>query len=334
MEKEIAEMLAEKLSQKAAASGNIVQLNDSSLRAVEFSSSSFRQIPEIRESRSIAFIDGGNNTIVESASFCLQAARVYHTVYSGNRRKSSSKKDFFVFASSSKKRVDVEVVGIDEEFSGFDALDSTLALDRHRVSPSAAANACRKLAELRHALAVVDELGEGDVVVLDRDLQPAVTGEREILDKLYEKAGKKNVVVCGIAKTTKLLTDTGSSAAAAVSAKAPGNEWYCPVAEGSNARVYFIKLNRESRYVFRFDVCEKHEGSAEKALSLLKQNSKDPVFLGYPYGMIEADRFARVSSEEAEYMKVRIMAKAGRKSKEILECMKSVDAHSVLDSIS
>ncbi len=333
MEKEIAEKVIEKLSQKITASGKFVQFNDSSYSPVEFDRNNFRQINESGGNAKIAFIDGGNNTIIDSASFCLQAARVYYTIYSGSKREKSRKTEFFVLASSSNDSVDIDIFGSDEKFNGFNAFDKTLAVEKHRLAPNAAANACRKLAELKQAVKLAGELESGDVIVLDRDLQATITDEKEIMDELYAKAEQKNVIICGIAKTTRLFTDTGDSAIAAVSAIAPETSWYAPVAEGHNAGIYFVKLNKASKYIFRFEIHEKQKQHIEKALWLLKQNSRDPVFLGYPYGLIEADKFARVSNEEAEYMKVRLMAKAGKNSSKILEYMKSIDAHSILDNI-
>ncbi len=70
-----------------------------------------------------------------------------------------------------------------------------------------------------------------------------------------------------------------------------------------------------------------------KVLGILAEASKDPVFIGYPYGLIEADKLARVSNEEAEFLKVRLISKAGKERSKIIGYMKTVDAHSILDNI-
>ena len=67
--------------------------------------------------------------------------------------------------------------------------------------------------------------------------------------------------------------------------------------------------------------------------SLLMKNSTDPVFLGYPYGLIEADKSARVSNKESEYLKTIFLVKAGKQLKKISQYFKSTDAHSILDKI-
>jgi NurA-like 5'-3' nuclease len=338
MEKEIAEKVIEKLGKLTGSTGKIVQFSNETHKPVEFSKDNFRKIEEA-EGR-IAFIDGGNNSVFYAASFSLQFARIYWTIYSENKRKKSSKKEFFVLVSSSSGSVlDVDVFGADLKLNRISAFDKTLAKGKHRVSPAEFASECRKLAEIKEAVNLVDELDSGDIIVLDRDLQASVTGEKELFDELYKKAEEKNIIICGIAKTARLFTETGDSALAAVSSIAPGGEWYySPLAEINSeehkAEICLVKFHEKSRYVFRFEIYKKQEDKIGKVLGILKKNSADPVFLGYPYGLIEADRFARVSNDEAEYLKVKLTSKAGDKRKRIIDYMKSVDAHSVLDNIS
>lgn len=341
MEKHVVDKVIEKIGQKVQSTGSAVQFSDEGYKSVEFDKKNFRKIGGEEYNSKIAFIDGGNNSVLNASNFCLQIARVYSTIYSGNKREKSGKKEFFLFAGSTAREgkhfIDVEAFGEDIKFGSFSAFDSSLATGNHRASPSAAASACRKIAELREAGILVSELEKGDIIVLDRDLQATITGEKEALDELYVKAEAKGVVVCGISKTTRLFTDTGDSAAAAVSAIAPEGDWVVPVAEAENANhraeIFFAKLHPKSKYVFRLEIYRKQKQELGKAAAMLKKNSTDPVFLGYPYGLIEADQFARASNEEAEYLKVKLMSKAGKESGKILEYMKTLDAHSVLDNI-
>jgi len=66
---------------------------------------------------------------------------------------------------------------------------------------------------------------------------------------------------------------------------------------------------------------------------LLKENSRDPVFLGYPYGLIEADRFSRISNQEKERLRLQLKLAFGRDYKRIEEFENSLNAHDILDSI-
>ncbi len=346
MESKTAERIIEKICSRAEPAGKHIVFNSESYRPAEIRPSNFKAIKESRFNGRIAFVDGGNITVVEGADFCLQAARIYHTVYFSNKRVRSGRDEFFAFAGKEKGEISVEIIraetadGPHENSAkkmSFSLYDPSLATKFSNASPAAAANAARKLAELSHALDVAATLESGDILALDRDLQPSVTGEDELLAKIRAKAAEKGVIVCGISKTSRLCTEEGGSAAEAVRKIEPSGEWhYHPacIPEKENAEIMLAKLHSSSKYIFRIDTFSKSADEIEPMLSALKENSSDPVFFGYPYGMIEADRFARVSNEEAEYMKVRIIAKAGSNSAKIARLMSSVDAHSVLDNIS
>ena len=58
----------------------------------------------------------------------------------------------------------------------------------------------------------------------------------------------------------------------------------------------------------------------------------DPVFIGYPYGLVEADRIARISNQEKESLKTMFLVKL--RNKNIEKYLSSVNAHEILDRIS
>ena len=69
----------------------------------------------------------------------------------------------------------------------------------------------------------------------------------------------------------------------------------------------------------------------EEVMAELKNNAKDLSFPGYPYGLILADKLARVSDKEAEYLKAKFFAAAGSKWSNLKNRMAAVNAHEVLD---
>ena len=85
--------------------------------------------------------------------------------------------------------------------------------------------------------------------------------------------------------------------------------------------------------MFKFESFKNSKICVDAVFSFLAANSTDPVFLGYPYGLVESDRFARVSNRERECIRTMFMAKAGNRWGFIEKGSRSVDAHSVLDSI-
>ncbi len=66
----------------------------------------------------------------------------------------------------------------------------------------------------------------------------------------------------------------------------------------------------------------------KKIFSALAENSQDPVFLGYPYGLVDADKNARVSNAEKGFLRTVFSSKID------LEKYNQLDAHDVLDKIS
>jgi NurA-like 5'-3' nuclease len=131
------------------------------------------------------------------------------------------------------------------------------------------------------------------------------------------------------------LTDKGSSFIGLISEMQPNYNWsYYPVAEFKDSKydILFSKLSKRSNYIFRIDI--NHINKINDVLSLLMKNSNDPIFLGYPYGLVEADKFARVSNKELELLKTKFMIKAGKDWKSINNLLKTKDSHGILDRIS
>ncbi|MFB6199017.1 MAG: hypothetical protein ABEI52_12245, partial [Halobacteriaceae archaeon] len=60
--------------------------------------------------------------------------------------------------------------------------------------------------------------------------------------------------------------------------------------------------------------------------------SDDPVFPGYPYGLIEADRLARVSHDEAAAKRTRLQSAFGKDWERVEKRLHTRDAHDILDS--
>jgi len=156
---------------------------------------------------------------------------------------------------------------------------------------------------------------------------------------LYEKASSKNVIVCGLSKTTSLMTDKGNSVRNSLNKfNFPGRWYYNPVAEiksnDHRADMSFVKLHDKAKYIFRFEIYKEQRKKLDSVISLLATNCKDPIFVGYPYGLIEADKNARISNNEKAMMQTFFSVKFGKDWEKIKETLTSVDAHEILDRIS
>ena len=134
------------------------------------------------------------------------------------------------------------------------------------------------------------------------------------------------------------MTDTGNSITNALNKFNFKGKWlYHPIAEISSdehrADMAFVKLHDKSKYIFRFEIYKEQKDKIKDVAGLLADNCKDPVFVGYPYGLIEADRNARITNNEKDMMKTFFSVKFGRDWERIKETLTSVDAHEILDSI-
>jgi len=310
-------------------------------------------------SRRILFVDGGNNTLLQSSNFVVSFIRLYACLYDGNKKVKEEKHEFFAVVMTeysgtdynadrgSENKVKIRFktqlfpVGsalmpyIDD--LSFDSMDDSITEGLNRASISKIIDCVRRFGELNLAAKMSFNLNEGDMIVLDGILQATITNEDRYLDLLYKICDEKNIAVCGLAKTSRLFTDSGDNALVVVDNMSKNNsaltKWYYhPFVEIDSSKhkadMFIAKFHPDSDYLFRFDIHDSKKQNLEELFSLIASLSKDPVFLGYPYGLIEADRNARVSNEERNYLKTIFDTK-----RDLNAYVKSLDAHSILDTI-
>ena len=92
--------------------------------------------------------------------------------------------------------------------------------------------------------------------------------------------------------------------------------------------IFIAQLNKKAKVCFRIDSFRE---DSIKSFSLLTKISKDPSFLGYPYPLIIADKFARVSNEEARLIK-QVIEKSIKNS-DLSKLENFFNSHKFLDSI-
>lgn len=207
---------------------------------------------------------------------------------------------------------------------------------------------CRKIAEIRLATKVVeDDLDAGDMLVMDGSLQTSFGLLGRYADKLYDKAIDKQVLICGLAKTSRLITESGDSLLSRVSEiskDVPYNRWYVPVAKriyhDSRGFTLCVKLHPNSKFVFRLDILNEQfekmtDGEKNDMLTSLASNSNDLMVLGYPYGAIEADKHAKVRASEAAMCGRILQSKrAGNKKwQDIAKNANSIRFHDLLNKV-
>jgi hypothetical protein len=323
---------------------NHVQFSDPNYKPFNFDKKNFHLIENSTSDNKIAFIDGGSAEIIKSSNFSLNLIRVYYTIYQNNKRINAKKQDFYAFAYT--KDIDEELfynvefinngIDLDKKDLLLSSLDETIKQGIVRASISNMSNVIRRFSELKTALNVIDLLNKNDIIVLDGSLQCTFTNERKYMDKLYEKAQNKNIIICGLSKTTTLMTDKGSSIANALNKFNIDGKWlYHPIADiKSNehkAEMSFVKLHESSKYIFRFEVYKEQKQNLTNVISLIANNCKDHIFIGYPYGLIEADKQARISNQEKDMLLTLFSTKFGKDWEKIKQSLSNIDAHEILD---
>lgn len=308
-------------------SGNKIPLfTKKGFESVTISKNNFSDISESQSDKSFCFIDGGNAELINSNNISLQLARVGACVYKNNERTEFTKEDYHILVTFKNKKFIAKT--IPEKISlEFSIEDESLREGKSLGKISKIGGFIRRILELDLAYRMFDK---SDYMVLDGSLEEKFTYENEYLKKLFSK----NKPLIGFCKTNSMITLDGFS----VSAHLMGlkdNAWiYHPIVKIDqsvfNADIFIAKLHEKSNYAFRVDI---HNCDAKEFFENLMPNCKDAIFPGYPYGLVEVDRLARISNHEKEYEKTKLIIKLGKDWEKIKKMMTSQDAHGILDNV-
>ena len=301
--------------------------------SIQIKKDNFHNILSGTSNEKICFIDGGNLELIKSPSISLFFNRIYYTIYQNNKRIQNKMFEFYTLITTQNKKNRIfyktecfftknKLVLENYEFDSF---DKTLVTGNTRASISLIGNIIRRFAEL----SIINEITDVDIIILDGSLETNYTYEDEIMNKIFHD----EIIICGLSKTTNLLTKNGNSVSAHLTKLTDKKEWYYDVQKKENPKLFFVKLHDKSKHVFRFEILRKYEQNINDVLTLLKNNSKDPIFFGYPYALIEADKFARVSKKEKEILQLQLMTKFKKNLNDLAPYLSSLNAHEILDNI-
>ncbi len=297
-------------------------------KQIDIDKTNFSPIPEATSPKTIAFIDGGQAEIISAGNFCLSFIRIFAQVFQENQKKESFKHEFYLLTTAAWKKTLETESGKEELFyeskifpvlgekliDGADLLissnDATIKSGVERAAVSKVTSMARRLAELILANKVQEK---ADFVILDGNLDSSYKNESKFISALKEN-------VSALAKSSSLFTVSGNSPVVLLN-KLNSNGCWSYFVDG---KTNFVKLHEKAKHVFRFD------GNKE-VLPFLVQNSHDAIFLGYPYGLIHADKFARVSNEERNALRMQFLLR--KENKEILDYLSTSNAHEVLDKL-
>jgi hypothetical protein len=308
----------------------------SSYEPVPFSMRYYRLIPPRHVPSATAFIDGGQALLLDTPHFCVAFLRAHAIVYKSARRIVSTTSEAYIIISASPSAHNIsyttEILPLRGSFPlqrllSFDSLDSTIRTGTKRFSPSSVVSIARRFAELHLASEIIKTLQQEDMLLMDGSLQQSYTNEEQLLAKL-KQSQEQSATVIGLSKTNSVLTTAGTSFAQHL-AQFPGKWYYAPVGKPLNnsPHISFAKLHEKSSQVFMMDSFQPLEAMHYTALA---SYAHDPVFLGYPYGLIEADRAARITATEAASLQFQLTEKLGKS----FHNFSTKNTHAILDRIS
>ena len=324
----------------------------------------FRLINKMESPRDIGFVDGGNLELIGAPNFSIQLNRVYSAKWHNDKRISSKRLEFFSATYSTSlmdnqiqyktifeldpNQTELRELLPKEKDLSFSANDRTIMSGNQIADISRVSSIGRRFAEWTNANDLIDVLNENDILMIDGTLQTNFTNESTYLTNLRKKARNKGVILCGLSKTSSLQTTTGLSLLGSIDRLAEENnikrEWYYPFAisrsTDHDVMIFIIKLSRNTDRIFRFEVDRKtfeelKDLQINEIFSTIMRNSNDLSFIGYPYGLIDADNMARVSYDESDEYKgiiTSILSQSGA-SKEFLRHIQAKDAHDILNMI-
>jgi hypothetical protein len=342
------------------------EFSDPRYKPFDFNLDYFHPLGRFDNDCLLSFVDGGNTSIFTAPNLSVQLVRVYFNLFKGAKRINPKilpqRIEFYAICYAVEDNghifYETDLVPVKDEWVDFipdandlkfNSFDRTLMLGPMRAPIYRVAETARQFAEWKLLGLVVDtELEAGDIIVRDGTLQTVVTKERIYANSAVSKAITKGINLLSLSKTSTLFTSTGYSLIAAIAElaektpHAKSSWYYNPTVTITHpdhqAEMYFVKLYPQSDYVFRLEFLKSQAekmGQAEtlKIMGLLSANSEDATFPGYPYGLLDADRFAQVTSSEAQGQEIQFLSCAtDRGAMERLQrCLRASNAHDVIN---
>ena len=275
--------------------------------AIVCSPSSFTPLVAPAELKIIAFVDGGHADVLVAGNFCLSFIRVAAVLFQGGVKIKHMQHEFYLFVKARYDENEIiyksmifPVQGeklIEEKDLMISSTDSLIKIGMQRAPISVVSGMARRFAELQLAASL-----NANYILLDGTLEPTLKNEEKYLALLPLSAS-------ALAKTCSLFTSSGNNPMVLLNKLAGEGCWKYYLEN----KTYFVKLHEKAQHVFRF------EGNPD-VLPYLVHNSRDALFLGYPYGLVLADQLARVSNEEKKSLRMNFLLR--KENKEIMDYLK------------
>jgi len=307
----------------------IIDLINSKKTSEKIPPESFIKIQQ--EPGSILFVDGGNAELATTPEFSIHFVRVAGILFNGKEKTKTDISEFYAYFHLERvgEKLVIKTKILPVRGSNI-ADENQFVFYLMNQEFSSFANAVRRAAEINLACNLAKRLGKNSIIVLDGSLETKSDIEKSAMEKLRSFAKENGTHLCALSKTTAIVSYSGESLPFLVNKCAPDDRCCLPVSDSGIFQTFFLKLHPNSGYIFRCDILPETSKDIFGALAFV---SNDPVFLGYPYGLIEADKIARVSNREREILRMEFAAKLGKNWLDLEDKEKAVNAHEILDNI-
>lgn len=290
----------------------------------------------------VVYIDGGDSVLFETPQAVLFFIRLAAVHYKGRKRTKVDSQEFFclskvVYGKDEKLFYDIELFTdvFDKGFQKFkvDSQHETLIEGRQNAEQGRIVDLVRRMSEILFAGKVMRCLDKNDLIVLDGSFLNLLCMQDKAFWQVKEKSDKLGVNLAALSKTSSLVTLKGNNPMHLLQMNGPDKAWLYDAGKifdnSMQFRLYFCKLHDKAQHVFKMESI----APISNQINYLASHARDPVFLGYPYGLVDADQFARVSNTEKERLRTKMAVLAGKNFDQIKENIAAQNAHEILDRI-
>ncbi|MFW5866006.1 MAG: hypothetical protein ACOCU6_02845 [Nanoarchaeota archaeon] len=282
----------------------------------------------------VGFIDGGQQILFESPSFLIGMVRVAVSLWRGSKRYAMKVKEFIVFLQAEEKGYTSKCYDMQGmPVQPFKTMDINTINHLDADDGESAISMLRRFSEL---LMAADIAGQVDVICIDGSLRCFSGTENHIMNQLLKQAAKRGVIVSGLQKSTSMMADNSSTIQSLEPSYNAGAWITSPLCINNTmmhpANIHIIKLHKDAAHRFVIDIARGYD-QVKTGVSLLATSS-DPLFIGYPYGMIDVDRLARIEDSRKEQSRLDIRKLLAGSNEFLDREILSKNAHEILDSMS
>ena len=291
--------------------------------------SRFKKIKSELFKKRYVFVDGGNANIFGNGALSIDFLRVAKVIYEKDKKlslKEVTRKDFVLITKIKNKKYTSKLFDYDsneliEEFLIYPNHPS-LKYGRDLMPIASTASIIRRIMEIKEFYNQKKE----SILIIDGNLEYKKEPIKPYMKKLFDITKNNNHNLVGISKTTRLITDSDEAIQTFLKRIGLKNSFILS-SELKDYNLYFTNFHPRSK-IFRTDIYKENKDNSDVIFSSLNQISQDSSFIGYPYGLIKVDEFARITNREISLMKSFINTFSKDLNKE-----ESNNTHSILDTM-